>query len=293
MEPPSADGFYSEDTKVTIVADARPGFKFRRWEGDLAGTVRSGVVPMDVSRIVRASFDKVPYISPAGVKNAAGDTPENAVAAGSLISVFGASLSKNYEVGPAQPLAQTLADTVVLLGDRLLPLVFVSPEQINAQLPSDLEPGNYSLTVKSEGLPDVNASFEVIRNAPGLFANVLDGKAYAVALHEDGSAVMPSSPARLNETITLLGTGCGPYTRKLPDGFQTPASPVYELADAADVLVGGSGVAPPSWTGAVPGMVGVCAVKLRVTGDLPAASAAELRLRINSKQSNPVFLAIE
>ncbi len=43
-DPPSEDGFYPTGTNVTITAEAKPGFRFRRWDGDLTGTFRSGAV---------------------------------------------------------------------------------------------------------------------------------------------------------------------------------------------------------------------------------------------------------
>ena len=52
-------------------------------------------------------------------------------------------------------------------------LIYVSPDQINAQLPGDLEPGDYRLTVRTEGMPDVKSDFTVVRNAPGLFVNMV------------------------------------------------------------------------------------------------------------------------
>src|SRR6185295_8445827 len=111
------------------------------------------------------------------VRNAAGETPISAVAAGSIISIYGVNLASDLLAGPASPLAQTLNNVTVRIGGRLLPLLFVSPGQINAQLPSDLAEGSYALTVRWEGKPDVSASFQVARNAPGLFNNVIEGKA--------------------------------------------------------------------------------------------------------------------
>lgn len=292
FDPPSADGFYASDATVTVTATAKPGYHFRRWDGDLSGTFRSGLVPMSVPRAVRAMLDRVPYIAPAGVKNAAGDTPVDGVAAGSMISIYGASLATRSETGPASPLAQSLAGSVVLVGDRLLPLIYVSPEQINAQLPGDLPEGGYNLMVKNDGLPDITAQFTVVRNAPGLFSSVVGDKHYAVALHADGSAISVDSPAKRNEVITLLGTGFGPFSRTVPDGFAIPASPATPLADSAEIVAGSLRL-QPTFTGAAPGFVGVAASKLRITSDLPGASSVEIRISVNGQESNTVLLPIE
>jgi len=292
FSPSSADGFYSADTTVSVAVAVRPGYRFRRWEGDLDGTGRTGSVFMSVPRIVRAMLDRVPFIAPAGVKNSAGDTPAKGVAAGSIISIYGANLATRYEVGPANPLAQSIAGVVLLLNDRILPIVYVSPEQINAQLPDDLVEGDYTLRVKNEGFPDVTAPFSVVRNAPGLYYNSVNGKQYALALHEDGTVVMPDSPARRNEVVTLLGTGFGPYTRRVPEGFAVQDTPIAPLADNAEVVAGSLRI-QPTFSGAAPGFVGVSSSKIRITANLPAASSVEIRIVVNGQDSNTVLLPIE
>ncbi len=78
-----------------------------------------------MTRLVRAMLDKVPYVAPAGVRNAAADLPDPGVAPG-LIAIYGAKLARTYEAGTSNPLAQSLGGTVVLVEDRLLPLIYVS-----------------------------------------------------------------------------------------------------------------------------------------------------------------------
>ncbi|HYZ83053.1 MAG TPA: hypothetical protein VE621_01545, partial [Bryobacteraceae bacterium] len=225
ISPASPDSFYSSDQQVYISLEANQGFRFRRWEGDLEGTAKEGWVAMSTPRTVRALLDKVPYIPPSGVRNAVGETPVDGVAPGSLISVYGSQLAKKLEVGPNSPLSQTIGGTVVLVGERILPLIYVSPEQINAQLPYDLEEGTQKIVVKTEGLPDVEGSFRVVHNAPGLFVVDANDRKYALAFHEDGSQITSESPARRNEVITMLGTGFGPFSRRILEGFATPDTP--------------------------------------------------------------------
>jgi uncharacterized protein (TIGR03437 family) len=289
MQPASSDGFYPADTNVTIIAETKPGFKFRRWDGDLVGTSRSGVISMSMSRLVRAMLDKVPYVAPTGVKNAAADLPEPGVAPG-LIAIYGGSLAKAYEVASTNPLPQTLGGTVVLAGDRLLGLIYVSPDQINAQLPGDLEPGTYSLTIRTEGMADIKSDFTVVRNAPGLFVNMVDTTAYAVALHEDGSPITTSSPAKRTETISLIGTGFGPYSRRVIDGFVTPATPPAPIVDPMEVVVGEAHLTP-SFAGAGPGLVGMTMTRFRLNPN--TTGPVEAKVIVNGKESNTVILPVE
>ncbi|HUS06608.1 MAG TPA: hypothetical protein VMZ52_09945 [Bryobacteraceae bacterium] len=293
LEPASGDGFYSSETQVNITADTKPGYRFRRWDGDLSGTVKSGTISMSSPRVVRALLEKVPVIASGGVRNAAGGAAEaGGVAPGSLISIYGGSLASRYEVGPVNPMAQSVGDVAVQLNNRYLPIIFVSPDQINAQLPSDLEPGSYTLTVKAAGLPEVSAPVTVVRNAPGLFSNAVDEKSYALALHEDGSPITLASPARRSETITLLGTGFGPYDRPVFDGFTVMPAPAVKLTDPAD-LIGGGFPFQPSFMGAAPGFAGVAAAKFRIPKELPGAASVEMRIRVNGAESNVVILPIE
>ncbi|HEX7569332.1 MAG TPA: hypothetical protein VF492_02390, partial [Verrucomicrobiae bacterium] len=162
--PASADGFYLANANVALSLMAQPGYKFRRWDGDLSGTIPSGVVTMSAPRVVKALLDPVPYVAPAGVSNAAGTTPQPGVAPGGIVSIFGANLAAQTLVAPDGMLPQTMGGLTVRVGDRILPLFFVSPQQINAQVPDDLATGDYVLTISPASGPEVRAPFTVVRN---------------------------------------------------------------------------------------------------------------------------------
>lgn len=291
LNPPSSDMFYPADSQVVLTAVVHPGFRFRRWSGDLGGTYNSGQLTLTGPRSVVASLDRVPYISPAGIKNAAGDTPDGSVAPGSIISIYGESLAPQLLIGPRQPLAQTIADVVVTVGDRILPLIFVSPKQINAQVSSDLADGAYTLTVHWTGKPDVTGQFKVSGNAPGLFSTPVKTELFAAAVHEDGAPVTLESPARKGELITLYGTGFGPYSRKIIDGFTFPIAPPVALLDTVDVNLGGVSV-PTTWSGGVPDSVGLVMTRFRLPDDA-ASQNLELSVKVNGKTSNVVLLPVE
>jgi len=291
-EPASADQFYREGVEVSVTAQVKPGYRFRRWEGDLTGTYKTGAFRMDGPKTVRALLDIVPYVAPGGVKNAAGETPDPVVAPGSLISIFGASLAQDYVVGPVNPLAQTLAGVTVQVAGRLLPLLFVSPTQINAQLPSDLEEGSYTLKVQRAGYEDVTVRFEVARNAPGLFTVASESGPYALGLHEDGKLISPVSPARAGELVTLYGTGFGPYTQRPPDGFNVPMQPAYPLEDLLEVYAGEKKL-ELQWAGAAPGYVGMCWVRFKLPDELEPGKPLGIRVRVNGRESNTAPVPID
>jgi uncharacterized protein (TIGR03437 family) len=237
---------------------------------------------MNTPKLVEALLDRAPFIAPGGVANAAGSTPVTAVAAGSIVSIFGASLASDVSVGPDSPLVQTLGCVTVRLGDRLMPLFFVSPSQVNIQLPDDTPMGDQSLTVGCQGLPDVQAPFQVTRNAPGLFQ---DAKSFGSLVHEDGSAVTTDSPAKRGELLTLYGTGFGPTDRGRPFGLALPSA--YPIVDSVTVYAGDLAIPAENAFGAA-GRIGVDAVQFRLGDGVDVGNVA-LRVTVNGKDSNIVL----
>jgi len=291
FSPASSDMFYPQNTQVTVTAAPNPGFKFRRWAGDLTGTYPVAAVSMSAPRTVIAQMDTVPYIAPAGVRNAVGDTPTSAVAPGSIVSIFGQGLAPAVQVGPVNPLSQTLSGVTVTVSDRILPLLFVSPQQINAEVLSDLPSGDYTLVVHNTGQADISATFTVTRNAPGVFFQTVNSHPYVVALHPDGSVVTQASPASSGETISILGTGFGPYNGPVIDGFFPPVPPPA-LMDSVTISTADQN-AVPSWSGAAEGYTGVVSTRFQVPNGLPSGTAVPLIVTVNGAASNTVMLPLQ
>ena len=289
--PASPDAFYSQNTQVNITAVPNPGFKFLQWGGALSGTYPSGTITMTAPQTVIAQMNAVPYIPPAGVMNAVGSTPNSAVAPGSIISIYGQGLASGLAIGPTNPLSQSIGGVTVTVNSSILGLLFVSPQQINAQVPSNLPAGQYTLSVQVTGQAPVTANFTVARDAPGLFFNTVNSQQYALALHADGSPVTSESPAAAGETISLLGTGFGPYSGTIVDGF-FPPNPAPELADSLSITVGGQ-TPVPTWSGAAADFVGVALTNFQVPSGLPSGSNAALNVTINGVASNTVMLPIQ
>ncbi len=292
FEPASADGFYAAGSLVKLVAEARPGYRFKFWDGDVAGRAPELEFAVSEPRIVRAVLEPVPWVPPSGVRNAAGQTPEPGVAPGSLIAIYGVHLAAEYVAGPESPLAQTLGGVTVTVSGRPLPLRFVSPEQINAQLLSDVAEGEQTLKVRTAEGVELSVPLLVVRHAPGLFSREVEGRSVALALGEDGRLISSERPARRGEVVTLLGTGFGPYKQPVPDGFAVPEGWQVELAEEVEILAG-ERVLKPLWAGAATGQVGVTAVRFRLSEDFPAAPEVTLQVRLRHRLSNPVPLPLE
>jgi uncharacterized protein (TIGR03437 family) len=289
LEPAFPDAFYPANTRVQVYSTSKLGYRFKRWEGDTTDRFSPTSVVVSGPLHLRAVLEAIPEISRAGVRNGAGETPLAAVAPGSIVSIYGANLAPTTEAGPANPLVQTIAGVTVHVAGSILPLLFVSPEQINAQLPYDLPLGSQTLTIKSKGMPDVSATFEVARNAPGLITSVLNGNPLLVASRVSGPAISSDNPLKGGESITIFGTGFGPHRISPPEGFGVNESDPYRLADPVQVVIGEQTITP-EYAGAAAGRPGVVAVRFRVPTALPDQDLTKIRVLVNGVVSNEAVL---
>jgi uncharacterized protein (TIGR03437 family) len=151
---------------------------------------------------------------------------------------------------------------------RLAYVGYVSPNQVNFLMPSDLTNTATTVQVKNPAGITTAIPLPLAANAPQLFT--ADGKS-ALATHSDGTLIGTSSAAAPGETITVYGTGLGATNPALIVG-QVPAD-ANPLATLPQVTIGGL-PAPVSFGGVVPGTAGVYQLNVQVpsgaaNGDLP------------------------
>ena len=84
--------------------------------------------------------------SVAAVVNANGFQP-GPVAPGSIVSLFGSNLAPRAAQASSSPWPKVLENTSVFVNGTAAPLAYVSPTQINAQIPNDTKPGQATVTV--------------------------------------------------------------------------------------------------------------------------------------------------
>ncbi|HZT23623.1 MAG TPA: IPT/TIG domain-containing protein, partial [Verrucomicrobiae bacterium] len=222
-----------------------------------------------------------PAVTSGGILNAASLTADssNIASPGGLVSIFGKNLASAPASASTSPLPLNLGGTVVQIGNVYAPLLFVSPGQINAQIPFEAAPGTQNLVVWVNGHASAPVSVVIQPAAPGIFTVSQSGVGTALATHADGSAVSAGAPAIPGETIQVSVTGLG-----LTLG--TPGLPAVQSGDigrgqptlTVPTATIGSVNAPVVSASASQGLVGQFSVKLVV----PTAGTGDQLLTISA-----------
>jgi uncharacterized protein (TIGR03437 family) len=179
-----------------------------------------------------------PAISEGGIVTAGAFGASTTVASGSWIEIFGSNFSSttgDWGNGFQGDNAPTTTNGVsVTIGGKPAFVSFVSPGQINAQVPGDLGAGPTTVVVRNAGGESDPRTITVAARSPGLLSPPVfrvNNSQYLVALHGDGAFVGPanfitgvnSRPARPGDVILLYGVGFGAVSPANPPGVITRA----------------------------------------------------------------------
>jgi uncharacterized protein (TIGR03437 family) len=238
---------------------------------------------MTTPHAIQAVTAPVPPVPPAPtVVNAASQT--TTIVAGSIASLYGTSLALQTVTATPDPaggpLPQVLGGITLECSGILLPLLYVSPQQINFIVPSALPSGPQKLDVYNESAGMLEVDFTISDSGPGLFG----------AVHADGTAINASAPAQPGEVITVFGTGFGAYQQPVMDGFPAPGVPSDPLVGSFEGLIAGQPVVPV-FAGAAPGLIGVSMAQLALPADL-MPGLLEVAVMVNGAASNTLSIPV-
>ena len=156
------------------------------------------------------------------------------VAPGSIAVLFGANLTTQTQSAASLPLPTTLGGVSAKIAGKPAPLFFVSPSQLNLQVPSGLNAGTATIEVLSgtSTTPIATGTVTVTEAAPGVFTFSANGRGQAAALNADYSSngsfdSLPGArPEAAGSFVTIFATGIGATSMTVPDGHAAPGSPL-------------------------------------------------------------------
>ena len=224
--------------------------------------------------------------SDAAVVSAASFLP-GMVSPGEAITLFGENLASGIQ-GASLPLPSQLLDVTITVAGAAAPLYYVSPTQINLQVPLTLPSGPAELVVKRGNAIIEDQTVQVADAAPSIF--VLDASGTAAVTHgADFRLVTVGAPAAAGEVLSIFCVGLGAVTPAIPAGSVTPIPPPVSV-NMPQVTVRGE-IATVLWAGLVPGYSGLYQVNVQLPADLPAGLVALQVIAANP--SNTVSIAVQ
>jgi uncharacterized protein (TIGR03437 family) len=252
-----------------------------------------------VQTVSAASGGPAPTIGDGGVVGAGLSLPRvMQISPNGLISIFGQNLAPP---GTAQgaalvngSLPVNLAGTCVQINNQPAPMLFVSPGQINAQVPSLRGAGNAGVQVITNcGTPTQSASNvqNVILQAAApeffFFKQNSDGKNPIAATNAlapfnliGDPAVLGSNfaPAKPDSYVTLYATGLGATSPPVPAG--SLAGGIATTVNKTTVSLNGAGLSDSDvlYAGAAPGFAGLYQINIHIPaatpdGNIPVAAS--------------------
>ena len=205
--------------------------------------------------VTGATSSGVPSI--AGSSNAA--SYRQTYAPGMVLAIFGANLADTTAVASTVPLPTQMSNVTVTIGGVAAPLYYVSPAQLNVQIPYEVPANQLATVMISNGGRTASASLMVNSAAPGLFTDTT-------------GFVVPVNTAARNQAIALYFTGAGAVSPAVATGAApaggTPLAQLPAPVQGVSVSIGGVD-APVQFVGIPEGLVGVVQVNVQVSANTP------------------------
>jgi len=228
----------------------------------LPWTYNASVAPPQISAVVNAG-------------NGGSD-----IAPGGLMSIYGSQLSPVNMATSEIPLPTALANSCLTVNGLPVPILFVSQNQVNAQMPFQAI-GNETLILRTPGGQSDNFNLVIQPNAPSVFLSTVGANenVASVVRDDDNQLVTPSHPVhrKSNTPLTIYLTGLGSTAPAVGTGQPAPSSPLAVTLIQPTVTLGGVNL-PVQFSGLAPGMVGVDQINVSVPFTVPEGMSIPLAI---------------
>jgi len=233
-----------------------------------------------------------PFIAAGGLLNGASYTAQ--LTAGSYSALFGTNLSSSTASAASLPLPTTLASVSVLMNGFAAPLFFVSPTQINLQVPWELAgTSSVQVIVTTNGVsaPPITATLSPL--APGLLSTNAQGTGQgAILVAGTNQLASTSRPVNRTEAVAIYCVGLGVVSNPPSSGAAASLSSLAPTTNTPSVEFGGV-AGTILFSGLAPGFIGVYQVNVQLPLNAPAGPSVPVVLKIGGVASNTVTIAIQ
>ena len=166
-------------------------------------------------------------------------------------------------VAPAIPFPISLGNVQVTINGVAAPIYYVSPTQISAIVPYELDADIAQVQVITDGNPSNTVTMFTNETSVGVFSVPPGGLGYGAVLHQNGSLVSPANPAVIGETVSVYLTGLGAVSPGIADGAAGPVSTLSQATNTITADISGT-TATVTYSGLAPQLAGLYQVNLTV-----------------------------
>jgi uncharacterized protein (TIGR03437 family) len=242
-----------------------------------------------------------PVASPGGVVNNGTFASGEPLAQGGIAAVFGNQFSFDApQSAPSLPLLTTLDGVQVLVNGVAAPIYYVSPTQINFEIPIDASTANGG-----------GGTVQIVRNSqPGNLIYVdINARVPRFILYNGGYGIMttptgaltgiPSNPVKVGDTIVIYTLGFGPTSPVVASGTASPTSPLAVVPGKTQVCFGvetpfsQAPCATAAFSGLTPNFVGLYQVNVTIPSGVASGNSKMTLLLVDNVESSPVQLAVQ
>ena len=244
---------------------------------------------------------QAPVISKGGVVNGASFAGGQAIAPGSLISIFGTELASGVQAASSVPLSTNMGGVTVTFNNHDAPLKAVTPGQINAQVPWEVLPGGgpgiVNVVVNRNGVTSMPLAVQIDPQAPGIFVNAVSANlfyAWAVNFSDNNSLPWPAGtapknktpqrPAKVGDVLIIYATGLGEVNPAVQDGHDALDGKLHVPVTPTEVFIGGI-KAKVLGSALSPQFVGVYQVNAKIPTGVPTGNSVSIQLQSGSVTS--------
>jgi uncharacterized protein (TIGR03437 family) len=276
----SSNQFIAPATIQITARSATPGV----YSGAVSLVWTGGSLTVPVTLTITGSPATTPVMT---AVVASGSAITGAIAPGELISIFGTGIGgapATLQLDASGKVATTLSNTQVMINGIAAPLIYVSPDQINAIVPYELAGlAQATIQVSYAGSPAPPWSVPVVAAAPSIFTVSGSGVGQASVVNADGSVNTVSNPAVRGTIVQIYATGGGQTTPASSTGV-VAAGPENLLVMPV-VQIGGVN-AQVIYAGAAPGEVdGVVQLNVLIPAPLTPGGALPVVISIGGVNS--------
>jgi len=208
---------------------------------------------------------------------------------GNIVQIYGSGLSSQTNSPTVLPLPTTVSGTSVFIGGITAPLFYVSPGQVNAQIPFELTAGNqYQVIVNANGALTTPQPIQLTAAVPAILQFTSGA---VVAQHTDGTLILDTAPAVPGESVVIYLTGLGATDVLVPSGTASPASPLANVVDTPVLTLNGATI-PVQFAGLTPTLVGLYQINFQIPLTLVSGNY-ELLISQSGSVSNQTVIAVQ